>query len=214
MPELLVSGLLFDLDGTLVDSQASVQRNWRKLADEIGLPWGTVSPWMHGIPVRQVMRTLVPDMPDARVEEMQQFMVEGESTDTVDVVPMPGAVELLRFLPPDRWAIVTSGGDRLAAARIAAAGLPHPRSLVTADDVTMGKPAPDPYLAGARALGLEPGACLAFEDAPPGMESAVAAGMPVIGIATTHPDLTGPAVVKSLADISFSVQTDRIRVSW
>ena len=214
MPEFLVSGLLFDLDGTLVDSEASVQRNWRKLADKVGLPWETIGPWIHGIPVRQVMRTLVPDMSEERVQEMQQFMIDAESTDTVDVVPMPGAVELLRQLPADRWAIVTSGGDRLAAARIGAAGLPRPRFLITADHVKVGKPAPEPYLAGAQALGLPPGECLAFEDAPPGMESAVAAGMPVIGIATTHPDLSGPTVVKSLADIGFSVEADRIRVSW
>ena len=82
----LVDGILFDLDGTLIDSAGSVERSWRQLADKIGRPWPEVRPHIHGTPVAQVMRMLEPDMPAERVEELQQFMVESESSDTVGVV--------------------------------------------------------------------------------------------------------------------------------
>ena len=213
MPQLVVDAILFDLDGTLVDSEASVQRNWHKLAERIDMPWESIGPWIHGIPVRQVLRVLAPDMPDERVEELHQFMVEAESTDTRDVLALPGAVQALRELPDQRWAIVTSGGDRLANARITAAGLPTPRFLVTADDVSIGKPAPDPYLAGARAVGFPIERCLAFEDAPPGIASAKAAGAHVLGILSTHGDLSAETV-SSLADVHFSVDGDGITVTY
>ena len=213
MPQLVVQAVLFDLDGTLVDSAASVVRNWHKLGDRLAIPWERIGPWIHGIPVRQVLRMLEPDMPDDLIEEMHEFMVEAESTDVGDVVPMPGALTALDVLPTHRWAIVTSGGQRLATARIRAAGLPMPKHLVTADDVPVGKPAPDPYLMGAGKVGFPPQRCLAFEDAPAGITSAQAAGVPVIGIGSTHRDL-GVRTIESLAEIEFSADRTGVILSW
>ncbi|MTD12571.1 HAD-IA family hydrolase [Nakamurella sp. YIM 132087] len=209
MTQLVVQGLLFDLDGTLVDSTASVERNWQKLAAGIDMPWEDIADWIHGIPVRQVLARLRPDMDPDEIEHWHQFMFEAESTDTGDVMPIPGAIESLDHLPLNRWAIVTSGGVRLATSRMRAAGLPQPKYLVTADDVSLGKPDPAPYLMGAQKLGVPPAQCLAFEDAPAGVASAQAAGVPVIGIATNHRDL-GVPMVRNLTEVEFSA--DRLGV--
>ncbi len=212
MTTWLVDAILFDLDGTLVDSTGSVERSWRQLADKIGRPWPQVQPHIHGVPVQQVMKELEPDMPAERVEELRLFMVESESTDTAGVVAQPSAKELLAALPGDRVAIVTSGGIRLASSRIAAAGLPTPAVMVTADDVSVGKPDPAPYLRGAELIGFPPERCLVVEDAPAGVESARAAGCPVVGVLTTHSALDAPTVA-SLADIHFAQVDGGIRVS-
>ncbi len=212
MTTWLVDAILFDLDGTLVDSAGSVERSWRRLADRIGRPWPEVQPHIHGVPVPQVMGMLVPDMPADRVEELRQFMVESESADTEGVVAQPSATEVLAALPGNRVAIVTSGGVRLASSRIAAAGLPTPAIVVTADDVAVGKPDPAPYLKGAELLGFPPQRCLVVEDAPAGVASARAAGCPVVGVLTTHTALDAPSVT-SLADIHFSLVDGGIRVS-
>lgn len=204
--------MLFDLDGTLIDSSASVQRSWRQLAAMIDRPWDEIAPHIHGVPVPQVMAALYPQMPASRIEELRQFMVEAESTDTEGVVAQPGALAALAGLPPDRVAIVTSGGHRLASSRIAAAGLPTPAVVVTADDVAVGKPDPAPYLAGAARLGVAPEDCLVVEDAPAGVASARAAGCSVVGVLTTHRELDAPSVA-ALDRIRFEVEDGRIVVS-
>ena len=203
MPQLVVDAILFDLDGTLVDSTASVERNWRRLADEMGRPFDEIEHLIHGVPARQVIPVIDPDLPAARVEELAQFLLEGESTDTGDVIALPGSLRVLESLPTSRWAIVTSGSLRLATARLTAAGLPMPRHLVTADDVAIGKPDPAPYLKGAEILGCPPGRCLVFEDAPAGVASGRAAGATVIGLRTTHSELDAPTV-GSLDEVEFS----------
>jgi sugar-phosphatase len=211
MATWVVDAILFDLDGTLVDSAGSVERSWRQLADKIGRPWAEVRPHIHGVPVPQVMAMLEPDMAAERVEQLRVFMVESESTDTVGVVAQPGAAEVLAALPAERVGIVTSGGVRLAGSRIAAAGLPTPGVVVTADDVTVGKPDPAPYLMGAKKLGFAPEKCLVVEDAPAGVASAKAAGCPVIGVLTTHPALDAPTV-STLGDIRFTLVAGGIEV--
>ena len=126
MPQLVVDAILFDLDGTLVDSAASVERNWRKLADEIGRPFEEIEHLIHGVPGKQVIPRIAPEASPERVQELVAFLEEGESTDTGDVVALPGAAAALDLLPTNRWAIVTSGGLRLATARLKAGGLPYP----------------------------------------------------------------------------------------
>ena len=212
MTTWLVDAILFDLDGTLVDSAGSVERSWKKLADRIGRPWPEVQPHIHGVPVAQVMALLEPDMPADRVADLRDFMVENESTDTVGVVAQPGAGQVLATLPAERVAIVTSGGVRLASSRIAAAGLPTPAVVVTADDVSVGKPDPAPYLMGASLLGFPPERCLVVEDAPAGVTSAKAAGCPVIGVLTTHAALDAPSVT-SLDQVRFTPVDGGIEVS-
>ncbi len=214
MPQVVAQALLFDLDGTLVDSSASVRRNWARLAARLGRTFDEVEPFIHGIPTRQAVRMMDPTVPDDVVEELNEFMIEAESTDTGDVVAMPGAARALDELPTRRWAVVTSGSRRLATARLRAAGLPMPRFLVTADDVTVGKPDPAPFLLGAETVGQPPARCLAFEDAPAGIRSAEAAGVPVIGILSTHSSLPGRTTVKSLSRIEFSADRLGVVVSW
>jgi len=194
MAELIVGALLLDLDGTLVDSTASVLRNWQKVADLLDRPGEDLVGSLHGIPGRQVLRIREPGLSERRIEELNQILLDGETSDTFDVVPMVGAVELLGRLPPDRWAIVTSGARRLALARIAAAGLPVPATLVTADDVAIGKPDPEPYRLGARLIGQPASKCLVIEDAPAGITSAKAAGCRVLGVLTTFPRLDADTV--------------------
>ncbi len=212
MTSWLVDAVLFDLDGTLIDSSGSVQRSWRKLANEIGRPWPEVEPHIHGMPVRQVLAILEPDLPAARAAEISEFMITTESTDTEGVVAQPGAIEVLNRLPPGRVAIVTSGTVRLATARIAAAGLPRPAVVVTADDVEAGKPNPAPFLTGAARLGFSPERCLVVEDAPAGVTAATAAGCPVVGVLTTH-DALDASTVTSLDRIDFQVVDGGIRVT-
>lgn len=207
-----VDAVLFDLDGTLIDSSGSVQRSWRALAEHIGRPWPEVEPHIHGVPVGQVLARLEPEMPADRVAEVSEFMITTESSDTEGVVPQPGAIAALTLLAPDRAAIVTSGTVRLATARIAAAGLPRPEIVVTADDVVLGKPDPAPFLAGARALGFAPRRCLVVEDAPAGVTAARAAGCPVVGVLTTHEALDAPSV-PSLDRIEFRRVDGGVRVS-
>lgn len=207
-----VDAVLFDLDGTLIDSSGSVQRSWRTFADHIGRPWPEVEPHIHGMPVRQVLAILEPDMPADQVAQASEFMIVTESADTDGVVAQPGAIDALTLLAPDRAAIVTSGTVRLASARIAAAGLPRPAVVITADDVVVGKPDPAPFLAGARALGFAPQRCLVVEDATAGVTAAKAAGCPVVGVLTTHGSLDAPAVT-SLDLIDFRRVDGGLRVS-
>lgn len=212
MTTWLVDAILFDLDGTLVDSAGSVERSWRQLADKIDRPWPEVQPHIHGVPVQQVMALLEPEMSAERVEELRRFMVDSESSDTEGVLAQPSAAAVLAALPRDRVAIVTSGGVRLASSRIAAAGLPTPDVVVTADDVSVGKPDPAPYLMGAKLLGFPPERCLVVEDAPAGVISAKAAGCVVIGVLTTHAELDAPTV-RTLADVRFTPVDGGIEVA-
>src|SRR6185503_2836820 len=126
--------------------------------------------------------------PGADHEKENAVVEQREIDDTDGVVPLPGTVALLRAVPEDRWAIVTSCTRRLAVARLSAAGLPVPKRFVTSSDITRGKPDPEPYLKGAVSLGLSATDCIVVEDAPAGVRSGRAAGARVIGLRTTAPD--------------------------
>ncbi|MFA7258851.1 MAG: HAD-IA family hydrolase, partial [Aeromonas bestiarum] len=93
-----------------------------------------------------------------------------------------GSRALLTRLPAERWALVTSASQRVARHRLESAGLPLPTLLVAAEDVVHGKPDPEPYLLGAKGLGVAPADCLVFEDAPAGIESALRAGCTVVQV--------------------------------
>ena len=175
--------ILFDLDGVLIDSTSCITRHWQAWAAQHDLELSVVMQAAHGVRTVETMRLVAPHLDVKR--EAERFTA-GEIADTDGVVVIEGAAELLAALPEDAWAVVTSGSAELAAARLRRAGLPVPSTLVTADDVQRGKPAPDPYLLGAARLGLPVDSCVAVEDSPAGIESARAAGMRVIGIAATH----------------------------
>jgi sugar-phosphatase len=175
----VTDAFLVDLDGVLVDSQVAATRTWTWWASRHRLDPG---PFIraHGRPSREAIAELAPEL-DADAEAAR---VEGrEATDTAGVVALPGAAAMLEAARP--IAIVTSGGRRLAEARLRAAGLPRPAVLVSVDSVSRGKPDPEPYLIAARRLGVAPGRCTVFEDAPAGVAAGKAAGMRVVALTTT-----------------------------
>jgi sugar-phosphatase len=177
------AAILADLDGTLVDSVASSERAWGALARRRGLDEDETHRFAMGRPTRETIALLVPE--DERVAE-QGNVDRDEVDDAGTVVAYPGAAELLAGPVP--IAIVTSGSTALATARLRGAGLEPPAVLITADSITRGKPDPEPFLLGARGLGVDPARCLVLEDAPPGIESGLAAGMSVVAFRTTHPE--------------------------
>jgi sugar-phosphatase len=195
-----LSAICFDMDGTLVDSTVVVERHWRRFADRHGLDAESFLGQVHGIRTSDAIATVAPWL-DARAEA--ERLDAGEADDVDGLRPVPGAGRLLAALPDDAWAVVTSAGRTLARARLQAAGLPVPRILVCSEDTPAGKPAPDCYLAAARRLQAIPGDCLVVEDVPAGIEAARAAGMPVVGITTTHPAaaLAADACVDTLHEL-------------
>jgi sugar-phosphatase len=216
-PELLAplagrrfAAVLFDMDGTLIDSTPVVVRSWITWALERGIPPERLE-GHHGVPSAQIVRGLVPE---SDVEEAIARINALEIADVEGITLLPGAAEAVAALPEARRAIVTSCTRPLAAARIAAAGLRAPSVVVTADDVTTGKPDPAPYLLGARRLGVDPADCLVVEDAPSGLLSARTAGAATLAVTTTTPaeQLDADAVVGTLADVRFAADGDGIRV--
>ena len=178
-------GLLFDLDGVLVDSTPAVARVWAWWANEHGFNADEVVQQAHGRPSMATIRELLPDGDhEAENHEVERREIE----DIEDVTALPGALQLLEALPLDRWAIVTSCTRRLAEVRIGAAKLPRPKYLVTSNDVSRGKPDPEPYLKGARILGVPAQECVVFEDAPAGIRAGKAAGARVVALRTTASD--------------------------
>src|SRR5882724_794026 len=178
-------GVLFDLDGVLVDSTPAVARVWSEWAREHGLdPEETVRK-AHGRPSIATVREL---LPEADAEEEDAKIEHREMNDMEGMVALPGAVDLLSVLPEDRWGVVTSGTRPLASKRLHTAGLPVPKHFVTASDIRRGKPDPEPYLIGVENLGFPAADCVVVEDAPAGVRSGRAAGARVIALRTTAGD--------------------------
>ena len=204
MPTFTCSAILFDLDGVLVDSTRAVDREWRAWAKRKGVDGDAIMAIAHGVRTVEVIRRVAPHL-DA---ELEASLIESEEAeDKEGVVVMPGAVELVRSIPEGRWGVVTSGSRLLASTRMVYCGLTLPKVLITADDVTHGKPHPEPYLKGAEGLGFEPADCLVIEDAPAGIRSARAGGMKVIGITSTYAAeklAAADAVVGTLGQIQVS----------
>jgi sugar-phosphatase len=180
--------VLFDMDGTLVDSTAVVERHWGSWAARHAIDLAEVLRVSHGRPTIETLRLVAPHL--ATVEEAAQLDA-GEAGDSDGLRPVAGAKELLASLPPDRWAVVTSAGRALATRRLQAASLPVPDVLVTPDDVPFGKPNPTGYLEAARRLGAAISRSIVLEDAPVGIQAGRAAGAIVIGVTTTFPMLSG-----------------------
>ena len=185
-----------------MDSTSAVERVWRKWALEHHLDPQHVIEYAHGRRSIETIKLVAPELDAAqenlRVERMEIADKEG-------VIALPGASELMRHLPKDRFAIVTSATRELAEARLRYADLPAPERLITADDVSSGKPSPEPYLMGAALLGVVPADCLVIEDTPAGVQSARSAGMQVVALSTTYPAhelKAADAVVDSLAAIN------------
>jgi len=214
MPTFSCSAILFDLDGVLCDSTQAVDREWREWAARKGVDGDAIMAIAHGVRTIEVIRQVAPHL-DAEAEAAA--IENHEAHDQRGVMVMPGAADLVKSIPEGRWGVVTSGSRLLAANRLRHCGLPVPEVLVTSDDVTNGKPHPEPYLMGAKRLGFLPQECLVIEDAPAGIDSARAGGMKVIGMASTYGEAKlseSDAVVRKLAVIQVSANgTGKLIVS-
>lgn len=176
--------LLFDMDGVLVDSTHAVARVWHKWAVQRGFDPAAVVAAAHGRPSVMTVRQFLPHA-DAEAEDREVERQEIE--DLEGVVAIPGAPELVHSLPPGRWTVVTSATRPLAEVRLQAAGIRYPHDMITADDITHGKPDPEPYLKAAQRLGFAPSDCVVVEDAPAGIRAGKASGARVIAFPTTSP---------------------------
>ncbi|MBQ0854345.1 HAD family hydrolase [Streptomyces sp. BH-SS-21] len=211
--KIQADALLFDNDGTLVSSLDSVYRCWSRWAAEYGITaeeFARVE--LHGRPAVEIAADLLPAarVPEAvvRIEQLEVEDVPG------GVHLLPGTKALLDSLPADRWAVVTSATRRLGEARLAEVGI-RPKNLVAADDITRGKPDPEPFLLAARRLGVDPARCVVFEDAPAGLQSGRAAGMTTVALTTTHraDELTADVVVEDLSAVSALVTDEGVELS-
>jgi sugar-phosphatase len=178
------SAFLFDMDGTLLNSVVAAERVWTRWAQRHGVDVATFLPTIHGVRSVDTIRRL--NLPGVDPVLEGEAVSQAEIEDVEGVVSVEGAALFLAALPPERWAIVTSAPRDLAAARLQAAGLAVPENLITAEDVTQGKPAPDCFLLAAKRLGVDIKDCLVFEDAPAGIAAAEAAGASVMVITAAH----------------------------
>ncbi len=195
------AAMLFDMDGTIVDSRRCVERKWRAWAARRGLDPAAVLAGSRGLRNEDTIRLFAPDL-DAEAESAALKRQEERCRD--GIVAVAGAARLLRHLPAQRWAVVTSAWTRLARLRLRCAGLPLPAVLVTSDDVERGKPDPEGYLQAARRLMVPPRLCVVVEDAQAGIAAARAAGMRVIAVtaASAPGHLHADAVVGDLTAVS------------
>jgi sugar-phosphatase len=210
MPQFNCSAVLFDLDGVLVDSTPSIVAIWTWWAKKNGIDPDKVLKIVHGRRTKEVLQIFAPNL-DIEAEARQ---IEAGITDKKDgTVAIPGAARLLQSLPTDRWCVVTSGIAQFARARLKAAKLPVPDVLVASDDVSNGKPHPEPYLKGAELLGVQAEKCVVIEDALNGIQAGHAGGMKVIGVATTYPVSKlheADAIVETLEGITASLVNGQI----
>ncbi|MEU4895853.1 HAD-IA family hydrolase [Streptomyces sp. NPDC044780] len=203
--KISADALLFDNDGTLVSSLDSVLRCWTRWAEECGIAaedFARVE--LHGRPADDIIADLLPadrrPWARARIDELELADVPG------GVKLLPGTAELLAGLPAGRWAVVTSANRKLAEARLVEVGI-RPQTLISADDITRGKPDPEPFLLAAERLGVDPARCVVFEDAPAGLAAGRAAGMRTVALATTtdRSELAADIVVEDLSAVSARV---------
>jgi mannitol-1-/sugar-/sorbitol-6-phosphatase len=168
------AAFLFDMDGTLLDSSAVVERIWRAWASRHGVNPAELLSTVHGVRTEDTIRQFAPIGTDVDLEA--EWLLQAEIADVEGIVPIPGIEALIASLAPQSWAIVTSAPRSLAEVRLRAVNLPIPKALVAAEDVQRGKPAPDGFLKAAELVGAPISECLIFEDSPAGVAAAKAAG--------------------------------------
>lgn len=178
------AAVLFDVDGTLVDSSGPIRRAWEAFARRWNVDGAELARVAHGRRDHEIVAEFLP--PGRQRAEAVALVRSHELSDLADVAPIPGAIALLASLDTAPWAVVTSARPDLAAKRLAVAHLPPARVVVTADDVDRGKPDPQGYLIAARRLGVPAGDCVVVEDAPSGIAAGRAAGARVLAVATTY----------------------------
>ena len=214
MINLKCQAILFDLDGTLVDSTLCVEQHWREWATKHDLNAEEILNISHGRPTIDTIGLVAPHL-DAEAEA--KALDESQANNLEGVVAVPGANTLLASLPRENWAIVTSANQKIATNRLLHVGLPLPEHLIATDDVEQYKPHPEGYLKAARYLEVEPEQCVVVEDAPVGIQAAHAANMKAIAVATTYSpfDLsTADLCIPALANISIKLPVSKKRVDW
>ena len=205
---------LFDMDGTVLNSIAAAERIWTTWALRHGIDVPSFLPTIHG--ARAIDTVNRQGLPGVDAEAEAAWVTQAEVEDVEGIVEVSGAAQFLKSLPARQWAIVTSAPRELALRRMAAAGIPEPEVLVTAQDVSAGKPDPAGYLLAAQRLGFDVTDCLIFEDASVGIQAAEASGADLLVITSTHPHpIQTPHATLASYD-SVSVETDpdgRIRLN-
>jgi len=218
MTPYVVRACLFDMDSTLLDSHKVFDRVWGPWAERNGVNYARAAAAMHGGRAVDIIRKFAPGCldPEREARAIEQL----EIGDLADVVPTTGARRLLEDLPAARWTIVTSAVRKLALARLDAAGLPVPATLVAAEDISEGKPSPAGYLLAAKRLGWEPQDCLVFEDAAAGIEAAVSAAARLIVASPKHGKSREPLTsnshptIGSFDELDVTVTDDGLVVRW
>ncbi|MZD04949.1 HAD-IA family hydrolase [Streptomyces sp. SID5785] len=212
--ETTADALLFDNDGTLLSSIESVYRCWTRWAQEYGITADDFAGvTLHGRTTPEIVADLLPaERVGEAVARIDRLEVEDVANGGITV--LPGTARLLAALPEGSWAVVTSATRRLAGARLAAVGI-RPPLLIAGDDVTRGKPDPEPFLLAAGKLGADPARCVVFEDAPAGLAAGRAAGMRTVALTTTHQahELTADAVVDDLSAVSVLATAAGLRIT-
>jgi mannitol-1-/sugar-/sorbitol-6-phosphatase len=206
--------VLFDMDGTLVDSTRVVEVAWGRWAARHAIPLEQVLSFSHGRPTIATLEQFLPGLDHSEeLEELSRF----EETQTEGILAVPGALEVIRALETVHcpWAIVTSAWRKLAETRVVAAGLPLPRVLVPADEIRNGKPDPEGFLRAAEQLGIAPEECVVFEDTRPGIEAGLSAGMQVVGLLTTYSrqQLRHQPVIRDFHDVTIRPEGDFFRIA-
>jgi sugar-phosphatase len=203
--QIRCQGVLFDMDGILISSIASVERSWTKWALMRGVDPAYACRTAHGCRAIETVALLRPDL-DSAAE--LKIIEDIELADGEGLAVLPGVLNLLAALPGNRWTVVTSATERLARVRLATAGIPVPERLITADQVTQGKPDPQAFLAGAALLGFAPEQCVVFEDSASGAKAGRAAGCTVVATTFSHPVASLDAADYLLEDVTgVSVET-------
>jgi len=208
---LTCKAVLFDMDGTLVDSTRVVERNWGWWAKRHGIPLETVLAFSHGRPTIATMQHFLPGQ--NHIEELDE-MARYEETQLEGIVAVPGATRVVSALQDHPWAIVTSAWRTLAEARVIAAGLPLPKVIVPVDEIRNGKPDPESFLRAAECLGVPPKECVVFEDTRPGIEAGVNAGMKVVALLTTTSaqQLRHQPLIRDFRDVTIRHEAERLNV--
>lgn len=201
-------GILFDMDGVLVSSIGSVERTWEKWALARGIDPESAIRMAHGRRAIETVRELRPDLND--LEELR-WLEEMEVADKAGVSMLDGVRPILESLPQKYWTVVTSATDLIARSRLQHGGIPVPARIVSAEDVQLGKPHPEPYRMGAEILGLAPKDCLVIEDSASGAQAGQAAGCTVLATLFSHSIESlryADYIVRSLEDVRVRVPED------
>ncbi|MFF8288913.1 HAD family hydrolase [Streptomyces sp. NPDC016309] len=213
---VLHDAILFDLDGTLVDSYPDAEDCWNEWAESVGLGDSFDLAPFYGQKRADIIRTLLPHLTQQEIEEHAENVRLAERARVAKVVALPGAADVLAALPPERWGIVTSNDTEVAQARLRSAGLPVPEVIVSADHVVHPKPHPEGFLLAAQKLGFEPAAVVGIDDSPIGINAARDAGMTVVAVRFRHEldELTGAHVIADgVGVIDFEVQPEGITLT-